>query len=96
MTARLCARRSNGAGWSTAIAWRGRPPAIRSSPGRNCINAWASSIRSAVERALATMKRWYGMSRVRYLGLARNACHLKFVAALAMNMKRALVLMEKV
>jgi hypothetical protein len=33
------------------------------------------------------------MSRVRYRGLARNACHLQFVAT-AMNMKRALVLME--
>jgi hypothetical protein len=40
------------------------------------------------------MKRWYGMSRVRYLGLARNNCHLQFVAA-AMNMKRALVLMRE-
>ena len=29
-----------------------------------------------------------------YLGLARNACHLRFVVA-AMNMKRALVLMEQ-
>ena len=37
------------------------------------------------------MKRWYGMSRVRYLGLARNACHLQFVA-MAMNMKRARLL----
>jgi transposase, IS5 family len=37
------------------------------------------------------MKRWYGMGRVRYLGLARNACHLKFVV-MAMNMKRALAL----
>jgi IS5 family transposase len=37
------------------------------------------------------MKRWYGMGRVRYLGRARNACHLQFVA-MAMNMKRALVL----
>ena len=51
-------------------------------------------MRSAVERAFATMKRWYGMSRVRYLGLARNACHLQFVA-MAMNMKRALVLMRE-
>ena len=32
-------------------------------------------------------------SRVRYLGLARNACHLQFVT-MAMNMKRALVLMR--
>ena len=57
------------------------------------MNAWSSSIRSTVERAPATMKRWYGMSRVRYLGLARNACHLKFVV-MAINMKRALVLMD--
>jgi IS5 family transposase len=57
-------------------------------------NAWASGIRSGVERAPATMKRWYGMSRVRYLGLARNACHLQFVA-MAMNMKRTLVLTGK-
>jgi hypothetical protein len=34
------------------------------------------------------------MGRVRYLGLTRNACHLQFVAA-AMNMKRALALMDK-
>jgi IS5 family transposase len=34
----------------------------------------------------------YGMARVRYLGLARNNCHLQFVAC-AMNMKRALVLL---
>jgi IS5 family transposase len=40
------------------------------------------------------MMQWYGMSRVRYRGLARNACHLRFVVA-AMNMKRALVLMEQ-
>jgi IS5 family transposase len=41
------------------------------------------------------MKRWYGMNRVRYLGLARNNCHLQFVAT-AMNMKRARVLMSEV
>jgi hypothetical protein len=40
------------------------------------------------------MKRWYGMGRVRYRGLARDACRLQFVAA-AMNMKRALVLMRE-
>ena len=55
-------------------------------------NAWAASVRSAVERAFATMKR-HGMGRVRYRGLARNACHLQFVA-IAMNMKRALALMS--
>ena len=58
------------------------------------LNSWSSSIRCGVERAHATMKQWYGMSRVRYRGLARNACHLQFVAA-AMNMKRAIVLIDK-
>jgi IS5 family transposase len=38
------------------------------------------------------MKNWYGMTRVRYLGLARNNCHLQFVAC-AMNMKRARALL---
>jgi IS5 family transposase len=55
-------------------------------------NTTASSVRCGVERANATMKNWYGMTRVRYLGLARNNCHLQFVAC-AMNMKRALVLL---
>lgn len=56
-------------------------------------NTTAASVRCGVERANATMKRWYGMARVRYLGLARNNCHLQFVAC-AMNMRRALVLMR--
>lgn len=56
-------------------------------------NKTASAVRCGVERANATMKRWYGMRRVRYLGLARNNCHLQFVAC-AMNMKRALVLLK--
>ena len=57
------------------------------------LNRWAQGVRSGVERANATMKQWYGMSRVRYRGLARNACHLQFVAT-AVNMKRTLVLMK--
>jgi IS5 family transposase len=75
------------------VAWRGRPHHPLEDWQR-LFNSWSSSIRCGVERAHATMKQWYGMSRVRYRGLARNACHLQFVVA-AMNMKRALVLMEK-
>jgi len=75
------------------VAWRARPHHPLE-PWQKIMNAWSSSIRSAVERAPATRKRWYGMRRVRYLGLARNACHLQFVA-MAMNMKRALVLMQQ-
>ena len=55
-------------------------------------NKTASSVRVGVERANATMKNWYGMARVRYRGLARNNCHLQFVA-MAMNMKRSRVLL---
>ncbi|MGQ0444740.1 MAG: transposase, partial [Beijerinckiaceae bacterium] len=56
-------------------------------------NTAAPGIRRGVERANATMKRWHGMARVRYLGLARNNRHPQFVAR-ATNMKRALVLMR--
>jgi len=72
------------------VAWRGRPHHPLEDWQR-LLNSWSSSIRCGVERAHATMKQWYGMRRVRYRGLARNACHLQFVAT-AMNMKRALVL----
>jgi transposase, IS5 family len=74
------------------VAWRARRNQPLE-PWQKAMNAWSSSIRCGVERANATMKRWYGMSRVRYRGLARNACHLQFVAT-AMNMKRAIVLMH--
>ena len=73
------------------IAWKVKHPRYPLEPWQKLHNAWAGSVRSAVERAFATMKRWYGMGRVRYLGRARNAYHLQFVA-MAMNMKRALVL----
>ena len=57
------------------------------------MNKVAASVRSGIERTNATMKNWYGMARVRYLGLARNHCHLQRVAC-AMNAKRALVLLK--
>jgi IS5 family transposase len=75
------------------VAWRARPHHPLEDWQR-LLNSWSSSIRCGVERAHATMKQWYGMSRVRYRGLARNACHLRFVVT-AMNTKRALVLMEQ-
>ncbi len=75
------------------IAWKVKHARYPLEPWQKLHNAWTGSVRSAVERAFATMKRWYGMGRVRYLGLARNACHLQLVA-MAMNMKRALVLRQ--
>lgn len=76
------------------IAWRVKHPRYPLQTWQRFVNAWAAAIRSGVERTNATMKQWYGMRRVRYLGLARNACHLQFVA-MAMNMKRALVLLRE-
>ena len=75
------------------IAWKVKHARYPLEIWQRLHNAWAGSVRSAVERAFATMKRWYGMGRVRYRGLSRNACHLQFVA-MATNMKRALVLMR--
>ena len=75
------------------IAWKVKHHRYPLETWQQFLNAWAASVRSGVERACATMKLWYGMRRVRYIGLSRNACHLQFVA-IAMNMKRALVLMR--
>jgi IS5 family transposase len=72
------------------VAWRARPHHPLED-WQKLINVWSSSIRCSVGRAHATIKRWCAMSRVRYRGLARNACHLRFVVT-AMNMKRALAL----
>ena len=85
--------RLEGRGLVDGVARRGRPHHPLEDWQR-LLNSWSSSIRCGVERAHATMKQWYGMSRVRYRGLARNACHLRFVVT-AMNMKPALVLMEQ-
>ena len=74
-------------------AWRARPDHPLEDWQRR-LNSWSSSIRCGVERAHATMKQGYGLRRVRYRGLARNACHLQFVVT-AMTMKRALALMEQ-
>jgi len=54
-------------------------------------NRAIGTIRAAVERVFATMKRWYGYGRVRYRSLARNALQLQLLA-MAMNLRRGLVL----
>lgn len=54
-------------------------------------NRLISPIRAAVEGVFATLKRWYGFSRVRYKGLHRNGAHL-FLLGTAYNMRRALQL----
>ncbi len=81
-------------GIGDGIIWKVKHRRYPLEPWQQRLNHWAKGIRSGVERANATMKQWYRLSRVRYRGLARNACHLQFVAT-AMNMKRALVLMDQ-
>jgi IS5 family transposase len=54
-------------------------------------NRAIGSIRAPVERAFATLKRWYGYRRVRYRSLERNALQLQLLAV-ALNLRRALVL----
>lgn len=74
------------------IAWKARRG--RKQPNwQKWMNKVAASVRAGIERTNATMKNWYGMARVRYLGLARNHCHLQLVAC-AMNIKRARVLIK--
>ena len=50
-------------------------------------------IRAPVERTFAILKRHYGYTRVRYRRLVRNALQLQLLA-LAMNLRRALVLVR--
>ena len=52
-------------------------------------NALIAPVRAQVEGVFATLKRWMGFDRVRYVGLTKNASHLHLVA-LAYNMRRAL------
>ena len=68
MTAKLCARSLERRGLVDGVAWKVKRARYPLEPWQRLINAWSTSIRSGVERAFATMKRWYGMSRVRYRG----------------------------
>jgi IS5 family transposase len=68
--------------------WGGGPP-LRPSEKRH--NALIAPVRAQVEGVFATLKRWMGLSCVRYAGLVKNASHLHLVA-LAYNMRRALKL----
>ena len=69
-------------------SWGGGPK-LRASQKRH--NRLISKIRAEVEGVFATLKRWLGLARVRYRGLAKNTAHLNLVA-LAYNMTRALKL----
>ena len=68
--------------------WGGGPP-LRPSEKRR--NALIAPVRAQVEGVFATLKRWMGFDRVRYVGLAKNQAHLH-VVGIAYNMRRALQL----
>jgi len=69
-------------------SWGGGPPLTAWQKRHNQL---ISPIRAAVEGVFATLKRWYGFSRVRYKGLHRNGSHL-FLLGAAYNMRRSLQL----
>jgi IS5 family transposase len=63
------------------------------SPWQESMNRWLARVRVAVERVIGTLKRHYGLHRLRYLGHHRNWCHLLLVG-MCYNLKRMLVLQE--
>lgn len=69
-------------------SWGGGPQLSRWQQRHNALIA---PIRAEVEGVFATLKRWLGLSKVRYRGLLKNQSHLH-LAAIAYNMKRSLKL----
>lgn len=69
-------------------SWGGGPPLSRWQKRHNALIA---ARRAEVEGVFATLKRWLGLAKVRYRGLAKNQSHIDLVAV-AYNMKRSLML----
>jgi len=69
-------------------SWGGGPALSRWQKRHNALIA---AIRAEVEGVFATLKRWLGLQKVRYRGLAKNQSHMH-LAAIAYNMKRSLKL----
>jgi hypothetical protein len=61
------------------------------SPWQKLLNRWWARVRVGVERVIGTLKRHYGMDRMRYIGRQRNWFHLTLVG-IGYNLKRMLVL----
>jgi IS5 family transposase len=55
-------------------------------------NRRQNRIRTAIERKMNDLKRWCGLARMRFIGLARNRLWVMF-GAMACNLKRSLVLL---
>ena len=83
----------------TALKQRGIKPRLMFRPNKHhpltprqkAYNEAVGRRRAPVEQVFARLKGAYGWARVRYLGLARNATHLRLLC-LAMNLKRMTVL----
>jgi IS5 family transposase len=69
-------------------SWGGGPALSRWQKRHNALIA---PVRAQVEGVFATLKRWMGLAKVRYRGLARNTSHIELLA-LAYNMRRSLKL----
>ena len=67
-------------------SWGGGPAL---SPWQKRHNGLIAPIRAQVEAVFATLKRWFGLAKVRYRGLDKNLSHIQLVA-IAYNMKRSL------
>jgi IS5 family transposase len=52
-------------------------------------NIEKSKIRCSIERVFAHLKRWYGYTKVRYIGLSKNDFQLKMLS-IAYNIKRSI------
>jgi IS5 family transposase len=61
------------------------------SPWQQLLNRWWARVRVEVERVIGTLKRHYGLERLRYIGNHRNRFHLILVG-IGYNLKRMLVL----
>jgi IS5 family transposase len=60
-------------------------------PHQKARNRMIAPVRAQVERVFATLKQWYGYTRVRYRNLMRNGLQLQMLCA-AMNLRRAVAL----
>jgi transposase, IS5 family len=62
-------------------------------PWQRLLNRWWARVRVAVELVIGTLKRHYGIDRMRYVGHHRNWLHLILVG-MGYNLKRMLVLQK--
>lgn len=64
-------------------AWRNTPL----TETQKQLNRYASEVRCIVERTFGVLKRYYGLGKAKYLGIARNQARLSLIA-MAHNLKR--------